>query len=492
MAPATRKPQDYTLRVTAGPSYDLTTHVQVPINSSKLTHISSEGMDMDLNVRIQDYQRGLPRNSPCTSSYFDKEPHRYNKDQYSISIRFTPKAPPTSQHGNGKSMADGTATKDGPVKKQVKGEEEEVQQGIPSSDLQFGNDFDHPIRAYLPPGVNTAMNIVKWWIDPGLEGDAYADEPFLYGPALSSFNAVRVGRGGEHDDDDDDGVGLWVEEGGSSTCSSDGGSDREDGEDDEDEDDASSGGVDGQGSAGAGAGAEQKNETEKSPEAHPQDTGQGQGAGAGQQHPKTNNSKPSTRTRTRTRTHTSGKHWRDEVLKGSGVGDDPKKRQKWALKEDSKKKWVWEYGRTYAVDFYNPYIDFGRCELKLPGFGVNVLRYWDGETGLRYVLRNRLTKKPYLVILFTLYPNDMVNEDGTLKPEALKATARASGGGREKTDTDGAKAADADAGIDEAAKQEGEDGFRRDKALDEAREKLGVKIGEGPKERAGGHGDDVD
>ncbi|KAK5178144.1 hypothetical protein LTR44_009450 [Exophiala sp. CCFEE 6388] len=64
---------------------------------------------------------------------------------------------------------------------------------IPGSDLVFGNDFDRPLRDRLPPGVNQALKIVKWWIDPGLDGDVYADKPYLYGPALSSWNFLRIG-----------------------------------------------------------------------------------------------------------------------------------------------------------------------------------------------------------------------------------------------------------------------------------------------------------
>ena len=33
---------------------------------------------------------------------------------------------------------------------------------------------------------------MRWWIDPGLEGDAYADKPYLYGPALSSWNQFKI------------------------------------------------------------------------------------------------------------------------------------------------------------------------------------------------------------------------------------------------------------------------------------------------------------
>ncbi|KAK3388453.1 hypothetical protein B0T20DRAFT_425473 [Sordaria brevicollis] len=443
MAPA-RKPEDYTLRITAGPSYDLSTHVELPINSPQLTHIvSDQGMDIDLSVRINNY-RGLPKGSPDTSKYFERGVHGYNKDQYSIAMRFTPK-PPSSSSSTSRKTTNGSGT--GTATTNKDGEEdaqEEGVKGIPASDLQFGNDFDHPIRNYLPPGVNTAMNILKWWIDPGLEGDAYADEPFLYGPALSSFNAVRVGAG-----DLDGDVGLWVEEGASSS---------------EDEGDD---GDDGEIAAGNGNGTAASGNDNPKPE-HENNGKSGK---------PTNSTNP--------KAVISGKKWREEILHGTGVGNDPKRRQKWALKQDAKEKWIWEYGRTYSVDFFNPYIDFGKCELKLPGFGVNVLRYWDGETGLRYVLRNRLTSKPYLVILFTLYPNDMVNEDGTLKPEALKATARASGGG----DTD-VKAV-GQGGGDGAVKKDG-DGFDEEKAVEEAKKKLeGVSLGDGPKGGATGD-DDVD
>jgi hypothetical protein len=55
---------------------------------------------------------------------------------------------------------------------------------------------------------------------------------------------------------------------------------------------------------------------------------------------------------------------------------------KWALRADSKEKWVWEYSRTYGVDFFNPYIDFNEFALRLPGFSLPIMKYWDGQ-GLR-------------------------------------------------------------------------------------------------------------
>ncbi|KAH8197319.1 hypothetical protein TruAng_008523 [Truncatella angustata] len=288
------------MRVTAGSTYNVDDQQVVPVNSPELTKISNEFMDIELNVRVQNY-KGLPRNSPTTSAYFSQPPHDYNKDQYSISFRFTPKKP---------SAAKNNAAGDQP------------ENGISASDLQFGNDFDHPIRDRLPPGFNTAMSIVKWWIDPGLDGDAYADEPHLYGPALSSFNAIHVGKG----EDDPEKGGLFFEEGG---------------------DDAGL-----------------------------------------------------------------------EARRAIGAPDAAKARMKWALRDDSKQKWVFEHGKTYCADFFNPYLDFGDFSLKLPGFTLPIMKYWDGQ-GLRYVLRNKSTSDTYLVVIFSLYLREDVNEDGSLNDAAV-------------------------------------------------------------------------
>lgn len=259
----TRSHKDkYILRVTAGPSYDEDTHVEVPVNEAAPVRIKSDLADIELNVRIQDY-KGLPRGSPSTSAYFSTEPHASNQDLYSISFRFTPLKPAGAEDGG--DSADGVAS------------------GIRAADLQFGNDFDRPIRDKLPPGFNYAMNIVKWWIDPGLEGDAYADKPYLYGPALSSFNIVSVGPG----EFDESKGGLWFEEGGDER----------------------------------------------------------------------------------------GKKVREMI----GVPKESKSRMKWALSDANKAKWTWEYGQTYGIDFFNPYLDFSNMAIRLPGFQLSVAKYLGAE-----------------------------------------------------------------------------------------------------------------
>lgn len=177
-------------------------------------------------------------------------PHDNNNDQYSISLRFTLK-----------------------------------KESISGADLVFGNDFDHPIRDRLPPGFGTAFRIVKWLVDPGLEGDVYADMPYLYGPAGGSFATVWVGgkqdgkEDGEKEDEKGPGhhedIGLYFEEGGN-----------EEGM---------------------------------------------------------------------------------EVRKEKGVPETDAARRKHFLDERKKAEWMWEEGRLYGFDFFNPYLDFnGLSFLCLP------------------------------------------------------------------------------------------------------------------------------
>jgi hypothetical protein len=174
----------YLLRVTAGPDYDDSTHQIVPVNALEAVEIENEHVTVRLNVRIQGYKgnapnepqsryfpgfprpthasrhtdpaTGLPHDSPSTSAYFSDPAHTH--DQYSIAFSFIPK------------------------------------NTISGDDLVFGNDLDRPIRDRLPPGFSKALKIATWFIDPGLEGDPYADKPYLYGPALSSLNVVRIGE----------------------------------------------------------------------------------------------------------------------------------------------------------------------------------------------------------------------------------------------------------------------------------------------------------
>lgn len=54
---------------------------------------------------------------------------------------------------------------------------------------------------------------MKWFIDPGLYGDVYADEPYLYGPLLSSINVLRIGPKDDREQEKIEEVRANAEEG---------------------------------------------------------------------------------------------------------------------------------------------------------------------------------------------------------------------------------------------------------------------------------------
>ena len=152
---ATQQEADkYKLMVTAGPSYNQEEHRLVSVNADDAVYLENDFVRAKVKVRVREY-RGLPSTSQYHSAYFDDPIHE--KDMYSVAFSFVPK------------------------------------QDLPSVDTVWGNDFDHPVRDRLPPGFNTAFRIVKEFIDPGLSCDAYADEPWLYGPSLSCWFAFRIG-----------------------------------------------------------------------------------------------------------------------------------------------------------------------------------------------------------------------------------------------------------------------------------------------------------
>ena len=318
---------NYLLHVTAGSDYDSSKHQTVLVNAPNSTHITSRHCTIDLSVRIQNY-RGLPQDSPQTSPYFSTRTHK--KDQYSIEFRLTPHT------------------------------------DIPAKDLLFGNDFDRPVRDRLPPGFGTAFSIVKRFIDPGLEGDFYSDQPHLYGCALSSFNVIWVGSRPEDEDE-----------------------------------------VRNEDITGATDAGKEGNEEEGDIRAL-QEGGD-----------------------------IAGVAWRKE----RGVPTDMAARKKWALTPAHQEGWVWEKGREYQVDFFNPYLDFNDFSLKLPGFSISVLGFMGGEDYLRYVLRNKETGDVLFVVVFALvkredYEKEMSKEEDTNvqkeKEEGVEEGEHVAGEGTQK------------------------------------------------------------
>ena len=55
----------YLLRVTAGPGYDESTHVVLPVNTERPTSITSPHCTARVTVRVQNYRGALSSYGPC-------------------------------------------------------------------------------------------------------------------------------------------------------------------------------------------------------------------------------------------------------------------------------------------------------------------------------------------------------------------------------------------------------------------------------------------
>lgn len=127
----------------------------VEVNSFKPLKFATQKFDFYLIVRIRHYANEAVDSyeQDKALSYFDSEHHE--NDSFSVQFAVT-------------------------FKTDVSGEQ-----------LVWGNDWDSPIRDILPRGFSAAFTRFKYAIDPGVEGEPYADKPWIYGAVLSSINYMQ-------------------------------------------------------------------------------------------------------------------------------------------------------------------------------------------------------------------------------------------------------------------------------------------------------------
>ncbi|KAJ3215429.1 hypothetical protein HDU67_000413 [Dinochytrium kinnereticum] len=147
---------DYILRIRAGPGYDPQALKVVNVNDEKNPLlIDSEHFTGYLVVRMLNFHGVVPDDHAPPiqnpqSSYFQGR-HR----RYSIMLQ-------------------------GRWKKAWSGQ-----------DVIFGLDCPSKIRT--PPGVGLAVKIAKW-LDPGLDADLTANEPWIYSAFVSAMNSLAIYR----------------------------------------------------------------------------------------------------------------------------------------------------------------------------------------------------------------------------------------------------------------------------------------------------------
>lgn len=154
MSPESDNTEVKRIKVNASTTYD-GENIPVEVNSSKPLKLSTENFDVYVIVRIRNYANDAVNADEHDKAlqYFDSEHHK--NDSFSVQFVVT-------------------------FRTDVSGER-----------LVWGNDWDTPIRDILPWGFSAAFASFKYAIDPGVDGDPYADKPWIYGAVLSSINYME-------------------------------------------------------------------------------------------------------------------------------------------------------------------------------------------------------------------------------------------------------------------------------------------------------------
>ncbi|KAG0342656.1 hypothetical protein BG000_002863 [Podila horticola] len=207
--------------------------------------------------------------------------------------------------------------------------------------IVFGNQFEQPLR--LPPFSSIALKFVQF-IDPGLQADIYGDKPWAFSPLIATMNTVNISE--------------WKADSAAHTI------ERE----------------------------QNHNRGELPPwpssegDHIPEDT--------------------SLLLKSKENTGTTAKDLGKEVLDiapTASVSMTTAKRRSYFSKVANLEKFTYEPDHVYGFDFFNPYLDFASFTLKVPGFSVDITRYWDGQP-LTYIIKSKDNSAVFLAVQFELVP----------------------------------------------------------------------------------------
>ena len=73
-------------------------------------------------------------------------------------------------------------------------------------------------------------------------------------------------------------------------------------------------------------------------------------------------------------------------------------RKKYFLDEAHRKEFQFSPEYTYGFDFYNKYLDLGDMRIRLPGFSIDMVKYWDEGLAIRYVCRSKDASAIFFVV----------------------------------------------------------------------------------------------
>ncbi|KAF9182258.1 hypothetical protein BGZ51_004843 [Haplosporangium sp. Z 767] len=223
--------------------------------------------------------------------------------------------------------------------------------------IVFGNQFNKPLR--LPPFSSIALKFIQF-IDPGLEADIYCDKPWAFSPLIATMNTVNVS-------------GWHIDK-------------------------ATQKRVEDQGQE------DQKERLEN--ELPPWPSLEGDHI--------VEDTSLLFRDLKKQQTNVDQEQGDQEEF---CVTDTPtttplsaSARRSYYAKEANLAQHRYRPDQVYGFDFFNPYLNFADFTLKVPGFSVDITKYWDGQP-LTYVIKTKDSSVVFMAFQFDLIPVEDVTID---------------------------------------------------------------------------------
>ncbi|KAK3811186.1 MAG: hypothetical protein J3Q66DRAFT_404574 [Benniella sp.] len=231
----------------------------------------------------------------------------------------------------------------------------------------FGNQFERPLK--LPPLSSIALKFVQF-IDPGLQADIYADKPWAFSPLIATMNAVNVS--GWHIDK---ATQKKVEEHGEAK-------DRE----------------------------HLENELPPWPSPEGEHIVEDTSLLFNEETRKKVEAEEAEAKRAQEQEQLAGEDKQElvETKSGSALTESPRnlstaERRSYFAREMNLRKHRYRPDQVYGFDFFNPYLDFSNFTLKIPGFSVDITKYWDGQP-LTYIIKSKDSSVVFMAFQFELIP----------------------------------------------------------------------------------------
>ncbi|KAF9110766.1 hypothetical protein BGX27_005910 [Mortierella sp. AM989] len=232
--------------------------------------------------------------------------------------------------------------------------------------IVFGNQFERPLR--LPPFSSIALKFIQF-IDPGLKADIYSERPWAFSPLLATMNTVNVSgwhideatrKKVDHNGQDQDKARLekelppWPSPEGEHIVEDTSLLFKE--------------------SSTLEADKKKKDEEEQADQ----------------------------------ESQNSDKEELVETKSGNALKESPKNlnasaRRSYFAREVNLAKHRYRPDQVYGFDFFNPYLDFANFTLKVPGFSVDITKYWDGQP-LTYIIKSQDSSVVFMAFQYELIP----------------------------------------------------------------------------------------